>query len=517
MSNNNDSSQSRRTFMKWASTVGIAGLAPDTVAEIAEARRTRATEDRPIPEPVPDDERGDLTAPVELEHYLDMGSVRDRVSAYEDSGRPEDLYKGPLRRFLDRSTGDDRIPIAVKTVGQRNSIVTNGPYQRQIKGWQPTRSEVRDLSAFGSVEHVPEFISTTVSMRDVHVDDLSDVATLPFVLSVNYDPAPEPASFDKDYLRGDDAYGFTWVEADYDIDWPTKVAILDDGYSDGHGNYAENHAAEIGHSIVSRDFTDEDDWSSVTYEQGGNRIYHGTTVADSLGYMIDPDHGARTHDKLFCHMKVASEEQGYWSSNVREAIEHAARNDVEVLNMSFGSFEDKYCPSRYCDELKSYAAAGYVAVAATGNDGKTDGANHPACSAWTIGVGGIGSSCSNSADFERHEDSNYGYVGTGYYDNSNYVVECDECYELEGVGLNFYPDVYACYATETDAGEIAGGTSNATPQAAAAALIMQNNGVGDYPTAKDLFQEMDYDTICPDLAAMNGQLLDAVDAYHRTN
>lgn len=521
----------RREFLEWASGIGLLGIAPQTIADIASAEEGKQRPNGSVrvrPDPVPDAARGDPDSPVQTRHPLTSGRAQERIERFQQEQRPEILYKQSLVDEIERSDDDRQIPIAVKTVGQSVSITSDGPRRRRIDGWRPQKDEVRELGKFGSVEHVPDFISTKVSMRDVRIADLEQIAKLPHVIEINYDPdaTPDSVHYDKSTLRSNEVYWFESVEDDYSISWPRRVAILDDGYQEGEGAYETNHAAEIGHTISSRDFTDEDDWSNVTYESDGEVIYHGTTVADSVGYMIDPEHGERTHDNLFAHFKVASESQSFWASTVRSAIEHAMRNDIPVINMSFSSSLDgSYCSSQFCDSLQSYVAGGYIPLASTSNDNDSQGVGHPGSSAWDIAVGGFVEG--DDHDFVRasfpdddpddEHGSNYGYIRAGYYDSRGWFrIECDECFERIETDRNFYPDVYGCYATRTNSDGTAGGTSNATPQVAAAALIMQENQLYDFDQARNILNDMNYYAVEPDEAAEEGQVVDAFDAYYST-
>ena len=503
--------KSRREFLEWASAVGLASIAPATIADVADASEDRSSDraraERAKPDSVPAARRGDPEAPVDLVHPTERASVRQRVEQAQQDDDSRILYHPRLEREVRERDDDERINLAVTTVGERNSVVTNH-YGRRIDGWRPTDDEVGRLGQFGDVAFAPKFINTKVSMTDVRVGDVEKIASLPFVVRVNYDEPDQPLT-DKRDLRTSDYYWFENVEDNYEIGSTDRIAVIDDGYEAGEGNFAEPHAEQMGISgLYSKDFTPDGDWSDVTFTRDGEPIYHGTTVADNAAFMLDPD--GEQGGFNFAIMKVANEDDsGFPASRIREALEYSLENDIEVANCSFGSLTDGTCPSSYCSEYEAYARAGYIPLAAAGNDGSDEYVSNTGGSAWSIGVGGFHGSCDDEP--ERHSSSN---IGTQEY-NGTWWPACSECYDRAGSSEE-HPWVYGAYWTNTDDGW-AGGTSNATPQAAAAALIMQSNGLFDYDEAESIFKNMTFQDICPDDAAPEGQLLDAWDAYYRTN
>ena len=503
----------RRQFLTWASAVGLASIAPDTVADVADATENRGANEgrggpREKPDSVPGARRGDPHAPVDLVHPTERAPVQQHLDAFQAEDDPRYLYHPLLEREVNERDDDERINLAVTTMGERASVVTTH-YGRRIDGWRPKADEVNHLSGFGDVAFAPKFINTKVSMTDVRVGDVPDIASLPFVVHVNYDTPDFPMTAKQD-LRTSDYYWFENVEDNYEIGSTDRIAIIDDGYESGEGNFADPHADLMGISgLYSKDFTPDGDWSNVTYTNSdGNEIYHGTTVADNAAYMLDPTHEQGGWN--FAVMKIANaDDTGFPNSRIREAMEYSLENDIEVMNCSFGSLTSGTCPSSYCSEYEAYAQAGYIPLAASGNDGSDEYVSNTGGSAWSIGVGGFYGSCNDSP--QRHSSSN---VGTQTY-TAWYGVACSECYGRAGSSEE-HPWVYGAYWTNTDAGW-AGGTSNATPQAAAAALIMQSNGLFNYDEAESIFKNMTFTDICPSEDAPEGQLLDAWDAYYSTN
>lgn len=495
--NDPEPDEQRREFLKWASAVGLASVSPATMAEVAEARA-----ERPIPDSVPAGRRGDPTADVHHPHPTELPEHRDTVERYERTGDPTELINPVLREHV-RENSPETVDVKVRTVGERATVISEGTYERTIDGWRPTGNEVAQLARFGDVEFVPEFISTRVELADVDVDDLKAIADLGFVIGVAWNPPVElewhqnPVPVED--LYSNSYYWFDGVSGNYSVPSDLRIGIIDTGYvGGGTSAYSSSHAESSPHGIdTSLAETFEPNWD---YDDGRN---HGDTVADSAAYMLDDG-----HSDLFVPLKFLGETQNSRTST--EAIEFAEKHDIDVINMSFGGpSSDSQCPETYCDELDSYTSAGFIPTASSGNSDADGTVTFPGGEWLSIGVGGIDDSgCSADDTYSAHDDSNHGTIA---YDN------CSYCSARAPVTEQFVPHVYASYATETEAGEVAGGTSNAAPQAAAAAVIMQSNGLYNYDEAESIYRNMNYFDICPSGEAQEGQLLDAWDAHYRTN
>lgn len=485
----------RRRFLEWASAIGLASVAPSTVSEIAEAKRTRRG-----PEDLPPDERPE----VHHTHVTEIPTVQQQLDRYEQTGDPTVLYNPELERHLGERPDKREFDLIVQTVGQRSVVDSKGPAERTIHGWRPSREEVDRLSTFGEVGFVPKFVSTTVSLRGVDRDDIGSIARLPFVVEVNWDPPIVPEN-DVDDLRGSSYFRFTAIENDVSIPSWLKIGILDTGYQgDGHGRFAESHAEDIGlDETLANDFTGDDDWRDPSY---GSQ--HGDDVADMCAYMLQDG-----HDDLFVPLKVVGSDT---RDNTREAIEYAEENAIRIINMSLGTEGPQdTCPSVYCSALRSYVQAGYFPVASAGNDGSTSGTTFPGGEWLTIGAGGIDGDCSGDEDYERDSRSNYGHIL--YNDPTVPEVHCHYCYNEGDVYVEFMPHAYGSYVNDTDDDVTIEGTSFASPQLAAAAAVMRSNYLTDYDQLESIFRNMDTYQICPTDAADEGQLLDAKHAYDETD
>jgi hypothetical protein len=499
----------RRQFLEWASAVGLASVAPGTIAEIADAKTQRSDSPRPYATngaagPDPSDE-------VFFAHVTEHAGYKRRIERFEEQGDPTELFHPHLREFLAEDAGQETLNVAVNTLGERNTVTSRGGYQRKLHGYRPTRDEVERLEQFGDVVHIPEVISTKVSMRNVSRDALESIASLDFVVGVNKDPddvTPDGASADD--LLTSDYYWYSSTQSCYSVSTAVTIGILDDGYEgSGASTYTESYAETIGiDTSLANDFTEDGDWSNVTYTDDGNLVYHGDDVADSAACMLkDGD----THDDLFVPLKVASDEQSYWASNTREAIEYATTNGIDVINLSYGGGTQSTCPSTYCEELDSYTDAGYYPFASAGNDYEESSVTFPGGEWLTIGVGGFDADCSGDDDYKRDAASNYGEI---YYDDpTTSDTYCTWCSAEASDISQHSPHVYGCYETYTDGGTLYG-TSFASPQAPAAGVLFRAEGYLDYQECQSRFRNMDYYTICDDEStdsAELGQLLNAYD------
>lgn len=411
-------------------------------------------------------------------------------------------YNYYLKERLQEHTENDRIDISVRTIGKRSEITSNGTYERQIKGWTLTDDEIDTLSTYGTFDFIPDFISTTASLSHVLVGDLAEIANLPFVIELNYEPEIKEESFDKNDIRGDSFLRF--AEANYNIGSNIRIGLIDRGYEGGgHGAYTSSHADDIGiDNFASKDFSDDDNWTAVISD-------HGDNMANTTAWCIGQGNG---HDDLFVILKTRGfNNTGTHASRIRSAIEYAEQEDIEIINMSLGTDGPyDYCPSIFCDELSSYTDAGYLAFASTGNDSETDKATFPGGGWYTIGAGVADSMCGTS-DYDRRSSSNYGDIE--FYHIQYGIPYCSFCYNAAGT-QEFTPDVYGL-SVDTASDSITG-TSVASAQAAAAGAIMIDNNVSGYNSAKATFRDMENYEICPNWAALEGELLDAEYADQNT-
>jgi subtilisin len=131
-----------------------------------------------------------------------------------------------------------------------------------------------------------------------------------------------------------------------------KVAILDTGIDYGHPDLNGNYAG--GYDFVNDDADPFDDH------------YHGTLVA---GVVAAEDNssgviGVAPAARLYA-LKVLDQDGSGWSSDIIAALDWAVSNDIDVVNMSFGS---PYDSSSFHTAIANAYNAGLVLVAAAGNE-----------------------------------------------------------------------------------------------------------------------------------------------------
>lgn len=479
---------SRREFAKWAAATGLAtglsGVLPSTAAAA--------------------DDDADV---VELPHALDNQAAREEFERANANDDPTPKLGPRLREQF--ATGERQVfDLVVRTVGER-SEVTSERRGRTYRGWSPTTTEVMVLDVLGDVGHVPEFASTTVGVRNVDREDVLTLASQPSVISVlsvaNDADSTDPVegrnstipywefSVDADYVRSPEYANFE--QADTSIDSGLKIGVVGSGYDSDQSIYPDHLAAGFVDESLATSWTDSA-WDV------DDRL-HETHVADTISYMLQDG-----SSDLYVPLKVTNKwppgtERG--GDNVRAAIEYALRHDIEVLNLSLGYYRDDTCRGRYCDELSSYAAAGYVPVTSSGNfaDVEEEKVNAPGTSYFTVTVGGTGSlsdGCGVGVDgtFSRHSDSAYGTIE---YD----PTACPFCATASGGDSRFKPDIYGPYGIDVTSGsegdgEYVWGTSFATPVVTAAVALMKDSGTcGSFELTRDeLWHSRD---VCPADAA----------------
>lgn len=266
------------------------------------------------------------------------------------------------------------------------------------------------------------------------------------------------------------------------------LAIIDTGFKLDHpdldGRFYVN-SDEYGSGKESNGFDDDgngyiddyqgwdfisDDNSPTINAGGGTRYYHGTTVAGVAAANTNNNTGVAGLDwgVEIMPLKVMDNNGSGYLSDIALAIEYAADNGADVINLSLGCNPDPASGDYYCEvagmalmeDLVSYAFnAGSVVVAASGNDYQL-GVSYPAACEDAIAVG-----ATNSSDI-RASFSNYGpeldvvAPGVGLYTTD---VTWDN-------GSGTYLDDYATSSTGT-----VSGTSYASPYVAALASLLLAN------------------------------------------
>jgi hypothetical protein len=434
-------------------------------------------------------------------------SQKRRLEEYESSGEPAILYHHTLQRELAENPGKSTFNLVVNTMGERTSMTRNDRYSRTLHGFKPKDEEVEQLAKFGDVTYVADLVSTKVCLRNVARENLPKIAHLPSIVQISRMPGPViPNSIDVENVIGSSWDQFTSAHGNYNAYFVT-LGVIGAGYdSSSYGEYASNYAEDIGFDpSLSKDFTEESDPFNVTNLNWGG---HTTNVADTAAYMLkDGD----THSDLFVSLKIVSDETSLTDENVRQALQYATKNGIDVLNMSFGLNSWSNCPSDYCEELDSFTSGGGVPVAAVGNKDNDSKVEYPACSWLTVGVGGAHKKDS-SGNAVAEADTEYADIA--FHDPFVNETYCSWCYNSSGKDLDFSPEVYGVSQINTNANNSLSGTSFACPQVAAAATIdFADDGISSYSSAMNKFTQMHvYDVVNQDESSDPAEQGDLVEA-----
>lgn len=441
-------------------------------------------------------------------HVAEFNSTKRMLNRYESTGTPGELFHHALVEKLHTNPSKSTFNLVVNTMGERTSETRTGRKSRTLYGFRPKESEIETLSQFGDVTHVGDVVSTKVCLRNVTRDDVVRLAHLPFVVEINRMPDPiEPnKNVDASEVVGSSWGQFTNAHGNYS-EYIATLGIMGSGYdADTYGEYASNYANDVGfNDSLSKDFTDESDPYNDTAWGG-----HATNVGDTAAYMLKDGH---THSDLFASLKVVSGSTDLTDENIRQALQHATKKGIDVLNMSFGINSWQQCPSDYCEELDSYTTDGGVPVAAVGNKDNDSKVEYPACSWHTVGVGGVNKKDDNG-NAVAVPDTEYGNVL--FYDPFSKTMHCKWCYNASGDYSSFSPESYGVSKVLPDANNPRelDGTSFACPQVAAAAWInFADGGVDSYSSAMSKFKNMgEYNVVNNDEstdAAKEGDLMEA--------
>lgn len=475
-----NSENSRRAFLRGAGLVGGVSLFPRVTA----AQDTVAKDDPPAPYP---EQTGNGVS--RFRHLTEFPSVGRQIRQFESTGDPEHLYTTKLTRRLEESS-ESTVDVVVSTMGTRTQMTRDRDGQT-LRGFRPTGGEANALGSFGTVTYVADIVSTKVCVRDVDRSDLRELARLPFVVEI----APMVKDISLNSVPIEDVVTDSWSHFDsahgnYSID-DISMAIMEGGYDDSYNPYASNYAQDIGFDTsLSKNFTDSNDPFSSTDD-------HAVKVADTAGYVLKD---GNTHSDLFVALKAFNSDTDNPGEKIRQAIEYATTNGIEVLNMSFGGGAYSECPSTFCSELDSYVSGGGIPVAAVGNREDTTATNNPACSWLTVGVGGVESKDSNgNAVLNNYvnglqRSSQYGIIF--FYSSIKIETYCYWCYYGSNREVSFTPDSYGVGVIDTDNNKTIGGTSFASPQVAASALIdYADGGISSYTDALNKFTSMNAATV----------------------
>lgn len=286
----------------------------------------------------------------------------------------------------------------------------------------------------------------------------------------------------------------------FDIDSSTQIGAIDTGYDAADTQWGTAWASNYVDTGLANSF------AGGSYDSGVY-AWHGTSVADTVAYMLQD---GSLHSDAIVPMKVINSDNEITASAMRSAIEYSLTNDIPVINISVETVANKsYCPSTLCEELESYATAGYEATCATGHDSKEAEVCHPATSYYTVGVGGYKGSCSGGYHRYSHPDGGSNYGDIIYWD-SYFKTRCSWCYNAAGAS-EFQPNIYACRHFSTGDLDMEGNSYSAPQAAAAGAIHHSIYGTTSYSTKSSNYGQMNDHVICESAASLQGDVLNVPD------
>ena len=252
----------------------------------------------------------------------------------------------------------------------------------------------------------------------------------------------------------------------------TVIAVIDTGAELSHEDLADslwiNKAEQNGSDNVDDDgngYIDDvygvdfinnvptpvpnDSSAPLRYEtpEDDSNTSHGTHVSGIIG--MNPDNavgyaGVGYHTKIMI-LKAGNYKNSFSFANATKAVQYAVANGADVINMSFGSYNEN---ETFAEELEK-ASTSCLLVAAAGNDGKSSSNSkmYPASYPYVIGVMA-------------------GNTTYGCWTSSNFVDSSPAPYDLLCPGESILSTTrHNSYAEKS-------GTSMASPMAAGSAAVI---------------------------------------------
>ncbi|MDO8244068.1 MAG: S8 family serine peptidase [Myxosarcina sp. JB018] len=175
------------------------------------------------------------------------------------------------------------------------------------------------------------------------------------------------------------------VDSGVDLDHPDLKANLVPGFNALHDNSQENEES----GIQQKEAVPEDHYG------------HGTHVAGLVGAETSNNLGVASVSKgtNIMPIKVMEGEEG-WISDVVQGIEYAISKDVDIINLSLGTFENK---DQLKDVIEKAERKGILVTAAAGND-DVNRSVFPAAYQSVISVGSTNTGSNQRADFSNYGD-----------------------------------------------------------------------------------------------------------------
>ena len=193
------------------------------------------------------------------------------------------------------------------------------------------------------------------------------------------------------------------------------VAVIDTGIDTDHPEFVgriSEYSYNVTEDKIVKDYTLDDgsyDWSLIEDEQG-----HGTAVSGVIAASMDGNGvvGIAPEVEILV-IKAECNDNGvfYNTSDLVFGLYYAVEQDVDVVNMSFGTYD---ATNPFASAAKLAVESDIVCVAAAGNDGTT-ALSYPAADENVIGVGALAQDSWELASYSNYgENTNIVAPGTVY-------------------------------------------------------------------------------------------------------
>ncbi len=319
-----------------------------------------------------------------------------------------------------------------------------------------TKDSVRNFAAISGafVKYEYKVLPGVMNLRDVHPDDVAEIARIPGVIKIESDMYHDNVVKLHDSIPLIRGLQSQITGAGYSANGSgVRVCIVDTGIDMDHVMYSSRIDTGASYDFHNNDSNPDDDHGHGTHCAG---IALGGTglTNDPCGTGPMPFQGLAPSATLI-GAKVLSSAGGGTDSNIIAGIDHCAdqtasggRADVISMSIGTGNYSG-ICTHSWAVAANNAAANGVVAIAASGNENNANSMGSPACGADVIAVG-----MTWKNDYPTCEDNTTNW-GWGVCTDSSPQTDDVGCFSNESDFL----DVTAPGANIWSASNAAGGSS----------------------------------------------------------
>ena len=292
-----------------------------------------------------------------------------------------------------RNSGKSKAKEIAERLNGKLRITENGEFATvKLSNGLTVENVVKDKNNEDILEYISLDYQATISEVEEIVEEVEHTSRPNY--SVN-DPYYDKQTY-LDYLNLNNVWSYTKGDG-------ITVAIIDTGIDTDHSEFVgriSEYSYNATEDKIVKDYFTEDgsyDWSLIEDEQG-----HGTAVAGVIGATMNNNEGITgiAPNVNLLIIKAECDEYGafYNTSDLVFGLFYAIEQDVDVVNMSFGT----YGLNPFSEATKLTVDSDIICVSAAGND-STAALTYPAADTNVIGVGAL-----DDNSFELASYSNYG-------------------------------------------------------------------------------------------------------------